>query len=93
MDFLGKPIQEIKDSQCFKRRTKLQVAGGAPAIELCDFEEVVTKSGNPKGRFHTCKERGFQAFTIDGCANVDFIILYNTSKPDQMDQKFFKLPY
>jgi hypothetical protein len=44
---------------------------------LCDFNEIITKTGNPKGTFHNCKERGISAFTPEGSEMIDFVTVYN----------------
>ncbi len=52
----------------------------------------MTKSGNPKGTFHNCKERGISAFVPDGTDTIDFITVYNENI-DKFSRCPFKLPY
>ena len=95
MDYLGKSIVLVKESPYFLRVPKTDSPQRATSLnpaQACDFEEAITRLGTPKGVFHTCKEKGFQAFTIEGSPNIDFVVLFNQVK-DRYSAYPFQLPF
>ena len=52
LECIGQPIKTVLDSPHFK-------PAGKQTDQNAVFEVVPTKSGNPKGVFYTCRDKGF----------------------------------
>ena len=90
MDYLGKSLNELKGNKVMKKQVKDDK--GKLVTVACEFSEIVTKTGNPKGTFHNCKERGLSVFTLENSDLVEFVTLYNESV-DKFQKYQYKLPY
>lgn len=61
-------------------------------MKECEWSYIEAKTGNPKGIFHNCKEKGISAFTPEGSNIIEFITLYNQSI-DKFSIYPYEIPY
>lgn len=88
---LGSSIQDLKAQTAFVKVFK-ESKTNKTITKPCEFNEIVTKTGHPKGTFHNCKEKGISAFTPEGSDIIDFITLYNESV-ETFSRCPFKIPF
>ena len=61
VELLGRPINELKENKAMSKVSKDK--NGKKETKMCEFNEIVTKTGNTKGIYNNCKEKGVSAFT------------------------------
>ena len=59
-----------------------------PQVVDCEIQEIPTKSSNPKGIFHICKNKGISIFVNQETELIEYVTLYN-----EQVEAYSKYPY